>query len=255
MKHSTILLINLLISICAFSQKHELHEVYSITTGELIFAWSNASFTDEFKAANPASQLTSNNLRFSLFFHLAENWHYDITSSFGMLTGIGVRNVGMSTNEVHDFNGDGDPENYKFVRRSYLVGVPFGLKLGSLKNNLYMFGGFEYELAFHYKQKYWEAHTRTGGKTIDKKWFGEQTPTFMPSFFVGVQFPKGIHLTVKHYFYDFLNTDYGNDTDPINDFSRYAQSQITYISLNWQFRPNKIRQSVKKENSTIITSL
>ena len=256
MRFINLLVLIFLIFSFSNAQEYKAREIYPISSGELIFAWNDAKFNEasDFFIQNPNSELNANNLRFSLFFHLSQYWHYDFTQNIGMFTGLGVRNVGMSTNEKHDFNNDGILENFKFVRRNYLLGVPLALKLGAFKDNIYIFGGIEYEMSLHYKQKYWQSHTRSGGKTIEKQWFGEQAPAFLPSYFVGIQFPKGIHLSVKRYTENFLNTSYSNNGG-INDFSRYAQSKITYISLSWQVRSEKIRKSVQKEDKTVYTSL
>lgn len=252
--------INLVFLIFSFTytsaQEYQSRKIYSTSSGELIFAWNNAKFNEssDFFLQNPNSEINANNLRFSMFLHIGEYWHYDFTNNLGLFTGLGLRNVGMSTNERHDFDRDGILENYKFVRRDYLLGVPLAFKLGAFKDNVYLFGGIEYELSVHYKQKYWESHTRSGGKTIDKEWFGQQTPLFLASFFAGVQLPKGFHISVKHYLNDFLNTNYSNDGG-INDYSRYAQNKITYISLCWQVRSEKIKGSVIKEDDVVFTRL
>ena len=72
-----------------------------------------------------------------------------------------------------------------------MLGVPLAIKLGSFKNHFYFFGGGEYEMAFHLKEKYWtDSFDRSGPKTKSTEWFSSQTPTFLPSLFAGVQFPR-----------------------------------------------------------------
>jgi hypothetical protein len=134
-------------------------------------------------------------------------------------------------------------ENYNIIRRQYMLGVPLAIKLGSFKNHIYFFGGGEYEMAFHLKEKYWTASfDRSGPKTKSMEWFSSQTPTFLPSLFAGVQFPGGINLKFKYYLTDFLNNNYkvsSNSTDgssfSLSDLTRYESSELFYFSVCWQF--------------------
>ncbi|MCG8697976.1 MAG: hypothetical protein MI922_07975 [Bacteroidales bacterium] len=239
-----------------FAQESSIRKFYSVTSGELIFAWSNATFNyqSEFFAnnENESSILDDNNLRFSLFFHLGQYWHYNFSNNFGLITGLGIRNVGISSDERHDFDNDLELEKYKFVRRSYLLGVPLGFKLGSFKDHLYISAGGECELSVHYKQKYWTSHTRSGSAIKTKSWFGSQTNSILPSVYAGMQFPRGINIKLKYYLTDFLNHSYANTE--INDFSRYGQTNIFYISMSWQVKSEKLKERVKKREE-IFTSL
>jgi len=130
--------------------------VYPVTSGELIFSQSNASFTQAFLDQYPGAGLSGNNVRFTAFFHLGQYIHCDFTDNIGFFSGLGVRNVGMITDEtlptnVYTPGVEIQYENYNIVRRQYMLGVPLAIKLGSFKNHLYFFGGGEYEGAFHLK--------------------------------------------------------------------------------------------------------
>jgi hypothetical protein len=221
---------------------------YPVTSGEIIFSQSQSSFTQEFLTQYPDASLAANNVRFTLFFHLGQYFHYDFNDKIGLFSGLAVRNVGMITDETLPqtvtTTGAAVPyEDFKIIRRQYMLGVPIALKFGSFKNHLYFFAGGEYELAFVLKEKYWTgAYSRDGDKTKNVKWFSNQTPTFLPSLFAGVQLPGGINLKFKYYLTDFLNTDYkvsGNtqegSTFDLSDLSRYKESQIFYFSVCWQF--------------------
>jgi hypothetical protein len=222
--------------------------VYPVTSGELIFSQSNASFTQAFLDQYPGAGLSGNNVRFTAFFHLGQYIHCDFTDNIGFFSGLGVRNVGMITDEtlptnVYTPGVEIQYENYNIIRRQYMLGVPLAIKLGSFKNHVYFFGGGEYEMAFHLKEKFWTgSFDRSGPKTKSMEWFSSQTPTFLPSVFAGVQFPRGINLKFKYYLTDFLNTDYkvstnSNEGSPfsISDLTRYKSSQLFYFSLCWQF--------------------
>jgi hypothetical protein len=222
--------------------------VYPVTSGEIIFSQSNTTFTQAFLDQYPGAGLSGNNVRFTAFFHLGQYIHCDFTDKFGFFSGLGIRNVGMITDEslpqtVSTTGGTVPYSDYNVIRRQYMLGVPLAIKVGSFKNHLYFFAGGEYEMAFHLKEKYWtDSFDRSGSKTKSMQWFSSQTPTFLPSVFAGVQFPRGVNLKFKYYLTDFLNSDYkvsSNSTDgssfSISDLTRYESSQLFYFSLCWQF--------------------
>ena len=228
--------------------------VYPVTSGELIFSQSNATFTKTYLDQYPGAALSGNNVRFTAFFHLGQYIHCDFTDKIGFFSGLGIRNVGMITDEtlptnVYTEGVEIQYENYNIVRRQYMLGVPLAIKLGSFKNHLYFFTGGEYEMAFHLKEKFWTgSFDRSEPKTKSMQWFSSQTPTFLPSVFAGVQFPRGINLKFKYYLTDFLNTDYkvstnSNEGSPfsISDLTRYESSQLFYFSLCWQFDTASLR--------------
>jgi hypothetical protein len=231
-----------LINISAIAQK-----VYTETSGELIFSNSQAEFTQEFMDKYDGASLASNNVRFTCFFHLGQYLHYDFSNNVGMFTGLAIRNIGMITDETlpQQVAGDGTVpySNYKIIRRQYTLGVPLALKIGAFDKHLYFFGGGEYEMAFHFKEKYWTgSYERSGSKTKNTEWFSSQTPTFIPSVFGGIQFPYGLNIKFKYYLNDFLNQDYkgnGNSvpgaTFDISDQTRYKASNMYYLSICWQF--------------------
>lgn len=230
---------------------------YSVTSGELIFSGNHVEFTNEFQAQNPEAEVSNSNMRFTMFFHLGQYWHYDINNHVGFLSGLGVRNTGLITDErLQAAPGPGEPtEKFKIIRRQYLLGIPFALKVGTFKDHLYFFGGGEVEMAFHYKEKYWNAHSRSGSKTGYSRWFGNQSSLLMPSVFGGVQFPGGINIKFKYYLSDFLNHDYEssntNDAYHVSDLTRYKTSQTFYISLSWQFNTAYITKKVWKTESVV----
>jgi hypothetical protein len=231
------------------SSQASAQKLYPVTSGEIIFSQSQSSFTSSFVSQYPTAKLVANNVRFTVFFHIGQYIHYDFNNNLGMFSGLAIRNVGMITDEtlpqtVSLTNGATVPyADYKIIRRQYMLGVPLALKIGAFNNHFYFYGGGEYEMAFHLKEKYWtNTFDRSGSKTKNTQWFSNQTPTFLPSLFVGVQLPGGINLKFKYYMTDFLNTDYttsANSTEGsvfnISDLSRYKESQVLSFSLCWQF--------------------
>lgn len=237
-----------LINVSAIAQK-----VYTETSGELIFSNSQAEFTQEFINKYPGASLASNNVRFTCFFHVGQYVHIDFSDNVGIYSGLAIRNIGMITDETLPQQVAGGTENtpysdYKIIRRQYALGVPLALKVGAFDKHIYLFGGGEYEMAFHFKEKYWTGnYERSGSKTKNTEWFSGQTPTFLPSVFGGIQFPYGLNVKFKYYLNDFLDSDYngnGNSiagaTFDISDQSRYQASNMYYISISWQFNTGEV---------------
>ena len=227
--------------------------VYPVTSGEIIFSQSQASFTQAFLDQYPDARLANNNVRFTAFLHLGEYIHCDLNNNMGLFSGLAIRNVGMITDEtlpqtVTTTGATVPYTDYNVIRRQYMLGVPLAIKLGSFKDHVYFFGGGEYEVAFHLKEKYWtDSFDRSGPKTKSTEWFSSQTPTFLPSVFAGIQLPGGVNLKFKYYLTDFLNTEYkiGNNSKEgsvfsVSDLSRYKSSQILYFSLCWQFNTSEL---------------
>ncbi len=223
-------------------------KVYTESSGELIFSTSQASFTQEFSDKYEGANLMSNNVRFTCFFHVAQYLHYDFSNNAGIFSGLGIRNIGMITDEtlpqqVANGNAEVPYAGYKIIRRQYTLGLPLALKVGAFDKHIFFYSGGEYEMAFHFKEKYWTGtEDRSGTKSKDTEWFSSQTPTFLPSVFGGIQFPYGLNVKFKYYMTDFLNHDYkgnGNSvagaTYDISDQSRYEESNMFYVSLSWQF--------------------
>jgi len=208
-------------------------EVYSVTSGELLFQLSET----ELGGVDVQDQM-----RFTLFPHFGEYWHMDFGNSFGLYTGMVMRNVGF----IYDEN----VPLQKTIRRSLNIGVPMALKFGSFKHHFYLYGGGEYELLFHYKAKRWDNHDRDGTKRTQKEWFSDKTKRFVPSAFVGAQLPGGFNVKVKYYLDDFLNLDYfGRDLGVDNvSFANFTRHQMFYFSVSWQFRTDMIREIIKADD-------
>lgn len=241
---------------------------YSTSGGELIFSWGDMKYTSNFMNSYPEAGIVSQPVRFTAFFHIQQFWHMDFNNSLGLFTGIGMRNIGMISDEVlptaiSDEYTSANPYageyfNAKIIRRSYTVGIPLALKLGSFKDHLHIYGGGEMEWAFHMKEKYWDGHSRSASKSKPVSggsgWFPEQITTFQPSAFIGLQFPGGINLKFKYYLENFLNHNYkahtGTTTSTrnniVSDLTKYEQSNLFYVSLSFHFKTAKLVQQESK---------
>ncbi|WP_430810115.1 MULTISPECIES: hypothetical protein [unclassified Carboxylicivirga] len=205
-------------------------DVYTVSSGEMIFAWSD---TEQTPIGGGSMENVSDNLRFSVFLHLGQYVHIDLGNSLGFYSGLALRNIGFITeDDALDLGVD------KEKHRAYALGLPLALKLGSFRDHFYLYGGAEYELLFHYKYKYWV----DGDKHKTSEWFSDRTNRFVPSVFAGIQFPRGLNLKFKYYLDDFLNTDYKKGDNPLNDYSRYGKTRMFHISLSWQFDTRDIEK-------------
>ena len=233
----------LVIGFLSFTQQHSLaQKSYSISFMELIFTSGKASYTSDFSQLYPDAEVSKNNIRFTAFYHAEKDWHFDLTQHLGFFGGIGIRNIGMSTNEILPLTIEGDQmRKYKIVKRVYTGGIPVAVKFGNLSDRFFLYAGGELEMAFHYKEKYWsDTHKRSGTKLKNSVWFGSQTPTFLPSLIGGIQLANGINLRLKYYFRDFLNSEYtvshSEDMYNLSDLSRYSESGLFYLSVSWQLK-------------------
>jgi len=216
--------------------------IYMSTGGEIILSGADVNFngTD-----------VNTNMRFTIFFHLQQQVNFDLTDNIGLYTGLGIRNVGLIMEDYYQNVGydvdQTDPnynKNTKIKHRSYSLGFPLAVKLGSFDDNFFVFGGVEYEWMFHYKQKKFI----DGEKYKFKEWTSDRVNPWIPSWFAGVQFPGGFNLKFKYYLDDFLNKDFtGQDFGVDVDYSQFESTGIWYISFTTMIKWKAIRKSYEKE--------
>ena len=246
-----ILIFSLLLLAAGESLNLKAQEVYSTSSGEVILSGSDINFN---------STNVNSLMRFTIFFHYQYNWHFDFTDNIGLYTGLGVRNVGLIMEDYFQnvgFTGiDNSHPNYnkntKIKKRSFSIGIPVALKLGSFGDNFYLYGGGEYEYMFHYKQKLF----LDGNKTKFKEWGSKRVTPWMPSFFVGVQFPYGINLKFKYYLDDFINKDFrGSDFNYEVDYSQFEKSQVWYLALSYNIRNKQIKNIYKEQERSAMNTI
>lgn len=189
-------------------------KTYTTSGIEIIFSFADIE-------QNGVSQ--SSTLRFAPVVNLTTMLNRDLTDRFGLFTGLAVRNVGYIYDNYDDFAEDA---TYKKKFRSYNLGIPVGIKIGDL-DKMFLYAGYEAELAFLYKEKTFE-----GGDKIDKitGWFSDRQQIFQHGFLVGVQLPKGANVKFKYYLSEFHNQDFidGSGNKPYEGLN----SQVFYFSLN-----------------------
>jgi len=193
---------------------------YFSSGGELIFSFANV----EYMGNNDGSIL-----RFSPVFNIQSYFNYDPNDYFGLFTGFAIRNVGF----IYDLPDSDIRKKY----RTYNFGIPFGVKLGRM-NRTFLYGGYELELPFHYKEK-----TFVDGKKEDKLtvWFGNRTAPVMHSLFLGIQLPYKANLKFKYYLTGFFNQDFRTTDSAGQAVFPYAdiQANVFYIALSFNILRNK----------------
>jgi len=192
------------------------------------------------------------NLRWSPVFNLAWHYNYDVSDYLGFNIGLGIRNVGFIAkadpidvridDEVVTLGMDAEDNDIDRVKyRTYNLGIPIGFKVGRLdqKNPLFLFGGYEVEFPFHYKEKEFDGRDKLRKRT---DWFSPKTNNFQQAAFVGVQLPEGFSLKFKYYLTEFFddgfeqfakldgfNEDISTRIRPFENFN----ANVFYISLTW----------------------
>ncbi|HEC43648.1 hypothetical protein LCGC14_2130170 [marine sediment metagenome] len=222
-----ILIIIALIAPVLFTAPANSQDVYSVSSWESLFQWAEVPATPQ--AGDPA---INEQLRYTIVLNVGQYFHMDFTNFIGLYSGLAIRNVG--------FIYDTDIPT-KTIRRSYNLGIPLALKIGIFDKHMYIFGGGEYELLFHYKGKRWLSNERSSTKLKQTEWFSSKTNTFVPSVFGGIQLPGGFNIKYKYYLDNFLNKNYtGEDLGETGvSFANYENVQIHYISISWQFRTDQ----------------
>ena len=212
--------------------------IYHSNGGEIIFSGADVNFN---------GTNVNTNIRFTLFFHAQHHLNIDLTDNIGLFTGIGIRNVGLITEDRYQNVGFSDIDsehpnwnkNTKVKRRSYSLGFPLAIKLGSFGKNFFLFAGGEYEWMFHYKQKLFI----DDNKVKFKEWTSDRVNPWVPSLFAGIQFPQGFRLKFKYYMDDFLNTSFtGEDFGQQVDYSQFESTGMWYVSLAFMINKKQIQK-------------
>ena len=229
MKLNHTITLGLLLPLLSMGQTTEkplpIQRTYFATVSEGILSVGNiGNVTINTPNTESSSVNTPNPIpRYSTFFHIGEQFHVNLGKSFGLYTGVGVRNIGM-INRLND--------SIKVKQRVYALGVPVGIKIGDMQKRLYAALGAELELFFNYKQKTFLGSGR--GDKVEKfnEWFSDRTPLLNPSLFVEFNFKKGTYLKLRYYPMNFLVADKQNFTvNNIKTGFRPETSQLFALSF------------------------
>lgn len=165
--------------------------------------------------------------------------HIDFSKSFGLYTGLGIKNIGMINHfEYHKTN---------FKQRAYALSVPLAVKLGNMKNQNYIALGGELDLMMHYKQKF----LYDDSKIKKGEWFSDKLNLLNPAVFLQFKFLRSQVITFKYFLNDFLRYQSAGLTLPdgtlIPDYGR--SSKLFYISWGTHIAPKvpEVQNQKKRE--------
>ena len=173
-------------------------QFYTTAGAEMIFSFANVT--------ENGTELESR-MRWSPVFNFGVHAHYDVAKSVGFFSGLKIKNIGFIYQNA---------ENKKVIQRTYNLAIPVAIKVGNLEK-FFAYGGYQFELPFHYKYKTWDSSDRSGAKTKFTNFFSDATPAVVHSIIGGVQFPGGINLKFQWYLNNFINPDYSRNGVLIND--------------------------------------
>lgn len=222
----------ILIVTASFTMHSFGQQVYGSSSGEMIFQMSQA---------DRGGNSLSTNLRWTIFLHFGQYVNIDFGKNFGLYSGLALRNVGFIMNENQSF-GDQEDVLMKHIFRTYNLGLPLAIKIGSLDKHFYFYGGAEYEWQFQFKHKYWPSGngSRSNEKVKYTAWFTDEVRYFVPSVFAGIQFPAGINLQFKYYLQSLLNQDFKDSNG--NQIYKDMNVQIFYIALSYRINNRHIHK-------------
>lgn len=235
-------LLLVILSIAITSVESTAQRIYHSSGGEIIFSGADVDFN---------GRNVNTNIRFTLFFHTQQLINLDLTNNIGLYTGVAIRNIGLITEDLYQNVGFLDIDNMhpdynktvKIKRRSYSLGFPVALKLGSFSKHIFLFAGGEYEWMFHYKQKLFIDDE----KFKFKEWTSDRVNPWIPSLFAGIQFPQGFRVKFKYYMDNFLNPAFtGIDFGEQVDYSQFDNSGMWYISVSFFFNRSRFRELMER---------
>lgn len=214
MKKLLIALFILLFTTVTYSQS----KLYSTSGWEMIFSFASVDNNGEDGG---------NIMRWAPVLNIQGMLNYDLGKSFGLFTGLAVRNVGY----IYDNYTDREGFKVKKKFRTYNLGIPFGIKVGNMKK-IFFYAGYDIEFPFHYKEKTFKDENKQK-LTV---WFSNRVEQFQHALIVGFQFPYGANLKFKYYFSEFHNQGY-TESDGYKPYDG-LNSNVFYISLNFNLFRN-----------------
>lgn len=185
--------------------------------------------------------------RFTYFFNIGTHVNYDVNSTFGLFTGIGIKNLGFIEKIT--------PLDSTVKRRVYSLGAPLGLRIGNIKKKTYGFVGGGVDMPFNYKEK---GYVKRGNKDKFNEWFSDRVQPFMPYAFAGISFKPGVALKIQYYPNNFMNPVF-TQTTVVNGVSTtsapYAKYDIRLfmVAFSVDIRyTNKLKIKKKESKETMM---
>jgi len=213
MKKAILITMVLLIALLNEGMAQTKTNRYFTSGTEFVFSWASID--------NNGTE-GGNVMRFTGWFHYQGHFHFDLNQSFGFITGLALRNIGF----IYNNQETGLKKKY----RTYNVGIPIGIKVGSM-GRAHLYAGYEIEFPTNYKEKTFNNERKDDKFNV---WFSKRTPALYNTLFVGVQFKYGINLKFKYYLDNFFNQSYSEvNQDGIIEYPyKNIDVRIFYFSLN-----------------------
>lgn len=159
-------------------------------------------------------------VRFAPVVQAQHVFNFDLGENLGAFAGASVNNIGF----IYQ-----DPDGvttYKF--RTYNLGLPVGIKLGTMNGGL-LFGGYSIEWPISYREKTFQYGTK-----IERfnSWFGDRAENPQQAVMLGLQTRFGICLKVKYYLTNFHNEEF-TETEAGSTYAPYAgfNTNVLYASI------------------------
>ncbi len=169
--------------------------------------------------------------RLTAFLNTGLTFNWNLARHFGIWTGLDVKNIGFI-----EKNAGGETVK----RRTYNLGVPFGIKIGNMVDkNPYLFLGGGADAPFNYREKTFVIRDQ---KAKFSEWFSQRTPSVMPYVFAGFSVSDCITLKFQYYPGNFLNT--GFTTAGTHPYTGYNVN-IFFASIGYAVPLKKQKDSVE----------
>ncbi len=218
---------DIITSLLKDSSRTPINKWYRMSATELIFSGGEVK---------SGGMTLDNVVRFSAFFHVGAQSHYNFNNTFGIYTGLGLRNIGL-INRIHINDALGD---MTLKQRAYSIGVPLALKIGNMKKGAFLALGGEAEFMFAYKEKLLYNDQKIKNYETIGHWFaGDYINTFNPSLFADIRFKSGSYIRFKYYMNDFLKSRDRLLLPPTTTtYVHYnpESSKMFYIAIGTSFR-------------------
>lgn len=192
---------------------------YFSASSEMIFSFANLEIVDSAGTSLDQDAV----VRWAPVLNIQGMYNYNFSKIIGMFTGLAIRNVGYIADDPLN-------DNTRYKYRTYNLGIPIGIKVGSMEK-FFVYGGYEIEFPFHYKEKKF-----IDGDKEDKTtgFFSNRVESVQQSWLVGFEFPHGINFKFKYYFTEFHNKDFTYSEDGVT-YTPYSNrsANILYFSISY----------------------
>jgi hypothetical protein len=193
-----------------------------------IFSFANV---ERPSAVSASAQTLSTRLRWAPVFNYTIQPHFNLSNSFGVFTGLEIKNTGF----IIEQGGDTVTKH-----RTYNLGIPVFLKLGNLADGIYIFAGAGYDYQFDYKEKIFVGDSRTKRKPSNA------VNQFVPYLSGGFAY-QNYFISVTYQLDDYFKEGYAFESLNGSKSAAYTKSQLLMFNFG-------VRQSINDDESSTSTN-